>query len=65
MTRRIKTYPFSCPVCDTTNGMAMVDSDYDDETYMEDWQCDNCGGEWAVIFNIDRVIVKQDDGSIG
>ena len=52
---KIKSYPFSCPRCRSTSEIEEIDHEHDDEAYCESWQCDGCGAEWTVEFELVRV----------
>lgn len=59
MTQRLKQYPYSCPVCRSTADIDLIDSEYEEDEYVESWQCDGCGAEWTATFEHLETVVKE------
>lgn len=59
MTLKLPHYPYSCPVCRETASIDLVDDEHDEDEFVESWQCDGCGAQWACRFELVETLLDE------
>jgi transcription elongation factor Elf1 len=47
----------NCPNCKNEDSLDSLDFGFDEDSAYQNWNCDNCGHNWEMLFNLREVII--------